>query len=123
MATTEEKIYEFERQRATFLKEHEDEITELKKLHEESLKVSLQKVYSEYDSTIRALSSKNEQLEDELSRTNKAAESMVQMHRENVQQQMQRMHEELSIIQAEMKDKEEKLRQDRDSALLKALKA
>ena len=33
------------------------------------------------------------------------------------------MHEELSIIQAEMKDKEEKLRQDRDSALLKALKA
>ena len=60
MATTEEKIYEFERQRATFLKEHEDEITELKKLHEESLKVSLQKVYSEYDSTIRALSSKNE---------------------------------------------------------------
>ena len=122
-AASEATEQEFERQRAKLVAEHEEEVAELKKMHEESLKASLQKVYAEYDGTVKQLSHRNEQLESELGQTNMAAENMVHMHRENLAEQVQSLHQELNLIQAEMRAKEEKLRQERDNAQLKALKA
>ena len=48
---------------------------------------------------------------------------MVQFHKESLAQEVQNLHSELTVLQAEMRTKEEKLRQERDQAQLKALKA
>jgi len=80
-------------------------------------------VYVEYDSAIKALQQKNATLEDELAKRQRAAENMVAVHRENLAKQVECLHEELTAITNDMRAREDKLRSERDQALLRAVKA
>lgn len=61
-ASAHSKESDLDNLRAKLQAEHESATTELKKLHEQSLKESLQKVYKEHDVMLVSIRQENEQL-------------------------------------------------------------